>query len=31
MRRLDYITVKALERKALGTSITDLVFLYTKI
>lgn len=31
MRRLDHITVKALERKAPGTSITDLVLLYTKI
>lgn len=31
MRRLDHITVKALERNALGASMTDLAFLYTKI
>lgn len=31
MRRLDHITVKALERKAPGASMTDLAFLYPKI
>ena len=31
MQRLDHITVKALERKAPGASMTDLAFLYTKI
>ena len=31
MQRLDYITVKALECKAPGASINDLVFLYSKI
>ena len=31
MRKLDYITVKALERKAPGTSVIDLAYLYGKI
>lgn len=31
MRRLDHITVKALERKAPGASVTDLAFLYSKV
>ncbi len=31
MRRLDHITVKSLERKAPGASITDLAFLYSKV
>jgi len=31
MRKLDYITVKALERKAPGTSVSDLAFIYGKI
>lgn len=31
MRRLDHITVKALERKAPGASVTDLAFLHSKV
>ena len=31
MRRLDHTTVKTLERKAPGASMTDSAFLYTKI
>ena len=31
MRKLDYITVKALERRAPGTSVTDLAYLYGEI
>ena len=31
MRRLDHTTVKTLERKAPGASMTDSAFFYTKI